>query len=94
MRETSENFARVDEVKTIITLRSGRQVNQPMPKPKEKKKKRKNGRKKKMLKNKKMRKWRTKMINQRKMGLLVKRLRRKINSYLHLFQNPFNQARW
>ena len=35
--EISENSTKVDEVKTIITLRGGKQVNQPMPKPKEKK---------------------------------------------------------
>ena len=35
--EISENSTKVDEVKTIITLRGGKQVNQPMPKPKKKK---------------------------------------------------------
>ena len=35
--EISENSTKVNEVKTIITLRGGKQVNQPMPKPKEKK---------------------------------------------------------
>ena len=35
--ETNEIFVKVDEVKTIITLRGGKQVDQPMPKPKENK---------------------------------------------------------
>ncbi|KAL6318388.1 hypothetical protein AAG906_040578 [Vitis piasezkii] len=33
----NENSAKVDEVKAIITLRGGKQVDQPMPKPKENK---------------------------------------------------------
>ncbi|RVX07397.1 hypothetical protein CK203_022561 [Vitis vinifera] len=35
--EKNENFAKVDEVKAIITLRGGKQVDQPVPKPKENK---------------------------------------------------------
>ncbi|KAL6338448.1 hypothetical protein AAG906_020538 [Vitis piasezkii] len=35
--EKNENSAKVDEVKAIITLRGGKQVDQPMPKPKENK---------------------------------------------------------
>ena len=35
--EKNKNYVKVDEVKTIITLRGGKQVDQPMPKPKEKK---------------------------------------------------------
>ncbi|RVW92986.1 hypothetical protein CK203_032830 [Vitis vinifera] len=35
--EKNENSAKVDEVKEIITLRGGKQVDQPMPKPKENK---------------------------------------------------------
>ena len=37
LEKKNENFAKVDEVKTIITLRGGKQVDQPMPKPKENK---------------------------------------------------------
>ena len=37
MRKKNENSAKVDEVKSIITLRGGKQVDQPMPKSKEKK---------------------------------------------------------
>ena len=35
--EKNENFAKVDEVKAIITLTGGKQVDQLMPKPKENK---------------------------------------------------------
>ncbi|RVW43052.1 hypothetical protein CK203_090068 [Vitis vinifera] len=35
--ETSESFIEKDEVKAVITLRGGKQVDQPMPKPKENK---------------------------------------------------------
>ncbi|RVW74873.1 Retrovirus-related Pol polyprotein from transposon 297 [Vitis vinifera] len=35
--EKNKNYVKVDEVKTIITLRGGKQVDQPMPKPKENK---------------------------------------------------------
>ena len=35
--ETSESYTKKDEVKAIITLRGGKQVDQPMPKPKENK---------------------------------------------------------
>ncbi|KAL6327396.1 hypothetical protein AAG906_019709 [Vitis piasezkii] len=35
--EKNENYAKVDEEKAIITLRGGKQVDQPMPKPKENK---------------------------------------------------------
>ena len=37
--ETSENFAKVDEVKAIITLRGCNQVDKPLPNPKKKKRK-------------------------------------------------------
>ena len=37
--ETSESSIEKDEVKAVITLRGGKQVDQPMPKPKEKKEK-------------------------------------------------------
>ena len=37
IREKNENSAKVDEVKAIITLRGGKQVDQPLPKPKENK---------------------------------------------------------
>ena len=33
----NENSVKVDEMKAIITLRGGKQVDQPMPKPKENK---------------------------------------------------------
>ena len=33
--ETSESSTKEDEVKATITLRGGKQVDQPMPKPKE-----------------------------------------------------------
>ena len=35
--ETSESSIKKDEVKAIITLRGGKQVDQPIPKPKENK---------------------------------------------------------
>ena len=35
--EKNKNYVKVDEVKTIITLRGGKQVDQPMPKPKKNK---------------------------------------------------------
>ena len=35
--ETSESSTKEDEVKATITLRGGKQVDQPMPKPKENK---------------------------------------------------------
>ncbi|RVW29327.1 hypothetical protein CK203_109109 [Vitis vinifera] len=37
LKKKSENSTKVDEVKAIITLRGGTQVDQPMPKPKENK---------------------------------------------------------
>ena len=37
LEKKNENSAKVDEVKAIITLRGGKQVDQPMSKPKEKK---------------------------------------------------------
>ena len=44
LEKKSENYAKVNEVKAVITLRGGKQVDQPMPKPKENK----DGNKKKM----------------------------------------------
>ena len=37
LEKKNENSAKVDEVKAIITLRGGKQVDQPMPKSKENK---------------------------------------------------------
>ena len=37
LEKKNENFVKLDEVKAIITLRGGKQVDQPLPKPKENK---------------------------------------------------------
>ena len=37
LEKKNENSVKADEVKAIITLRGGKQVDQPMPKPKENK---------------------------------------------------------
>ena len=37
LEKKSENYAKVNEVKAVITLRGGKQVDQPMPKSKENK---------------------------------------------------------
>ena len=36
-KKKSENSTKLNEVKAVITLRGGKQVDQPMPKPKENK---------------------------------------------------------
>ncbi|RVX19745.1 Retrovirus-related Pol polyprotein from transposon 17.6 [Vitis vinifera] len=86
----NENSVKVDEMKAIITLRGGKQVDQPMPKPKENK----GGEQEENVKE--QEKW--KEVNEddkpKQNEIVMKRLRRKTSSYLHLFQKLFNQERW
>ena len=80
-------------MKTIITLRSGRQDNQPMPKPKEKKKKKKEWEEKENVEEQENEKVANKDDKSKEDGIISEEIKKK-DKLFHLFQKPFNQARW